>query len=280
MEIWKNILTKNFKRYLIYYNLYGFIFFLLNLCVVSVVASFHFMLEHKIGSVEDWIFRHSWELILVGKLLAFVTTVRIVNYLFHAGNPLIDYFRQPNQRLKGEVITIIGFLFLVISFNGQIQFSRTLNENINHQILSFWGTFFYYFLDFLLLAYLRFLYPLEGKRYQEVAYATLFPVIFYFYSIISTDYDRKLSHLIFFNMLLAMQIYIHFSLSWVNVALFFFAFVAPLSSVLGLDLIWGNRYSPFILNKSFSLAPAMVFFIAAIIYLLIKTKKIQLRSWA
>lgn len=280
MEILQNVLTKNFKRYLIYYNLYGFIFFLLNLCVVSVVASFHFMLEHKIGSVEDWIFRHSWELILVGKFLAFVTTLRIVNYLFHAGNPLIDFFRQTNQRLKGETITIIGFLFLVILISGKVQFSRTMNENFNHQILSFWGTFFYYFLDFLMLAYLRFLYPLEGKRYQELLYSVLFPALFYFYSIISTDYDHSLSHLIFLNMLLAMQIYIHFNLSWVNVGLFLIAFVAPLSSLIGLDLIWGNRYSPFILSKSFSISSAIIFFLGSIIYILIKTKKIQLRSLA
>lgn len=280
MEIVQNVFSKNFKRYLIYYNLYGLIFFLLNLCVVSVVASFHFMLEHRIGSVEDWIFRHSWELILVGKLLAFVTTLRIVNYLFHAGNPLVEYFRQTNQRLKGETITIIGFLFLVISISGQVQFSRTLNENINHQILSFWGTFFYYFLDFLMLAYLRFLYPLEGGKYQELTYSLLFPALFYFYSIISTDYDREISHLIFLNMLLVMQIYIHFNLSWVNVAIFLLAFVAPLSSFIGMDLIWGNRYSPFILTKSFPFSSALVFFTAAVIYILYKTKKIHIRSLA
>lgn len=278
MEILQNVFSKNFKRYLIYYNLYGLIFFLLNLCVVSVVASFHFMLEHRIGSVEDWIFRHSWELIIVGKALAFITTLRIVNYLFHAGNPLIDYFRQTNQRIKGETLTIIVFLFLVITLSGQVQFSRTLNENFNHQILSFWGTFFYYFLDFLMLAYLRFLYPLEGKPYQELLYSLLFPALFYFYSIISTDFDRGLSHLIFFNMLLAMQLYIHFNLSWANVALFLIAFVAPLSSLLGLDLIWGNRYSPFLLLKSVSFSSGTVFFIAAILYILFKTKKLNFRS--
>ena len=275
-----NIFSKNMKRYLIYYNLYGLIFFLLNLCVVSVVASFHFMLDHRIGSVEDWIFRHSWELILVGKLLAFLTTLRIVNYLFHAGNPLIDYFRLTNQHHKRETCILIIFLLFVILMNGKVHLSTTLDQNLNHQILSFWGTFFYYAIDFLLLAYLRFLYPLEKRPFQELFYTLFFPSLFYFYSVISTDIDREHSHLIFFNMFLILQIYVHFNLSWVNVALFLIAFVAPLSSIFGLDLIWGNLYSPFVLGNSINLLSSTIFFLAAILYILLKTKKLHFRRFA
>jgi hypothetical protein len=247
---------------------------------VSVVSSFHFMLGHNLGTIEDWIFRHSWEITIIAKFLAFFTTVRIINYLFHAGNPLIDYFRHFKEKPNPMVWVLISSFFVVILFPVKIHVSPTINENTNHQIVSFWGTFFFYFVDFLLISYLRFLYPMDRrgidklKIQRELVFDFIFPALFFFFTIISTDYDPRISELMFLNMFLIYLIDSWISRGWINVALFIFLFIAPMGSLMGLDLFWGKEYSPFYLTQGQPILSTTVLTIISAFYLYQKRPKV------
>ncbi|MFZ4712300.1 MAG: hypothetical protein ACOYL6_01195 [Bacteriovoracaceae bacterium] len=274
------IFTKQFRRYLFYYFVYGLIFFLFNMGTVSVVSSFHFMLEHKIGTIEDWIFRHSWEITIVAKFLAFFTTIRIVNYLFHAGNPLVDYFRHFKEKPRSTILVLIISFYVVMLVPVHIHTSPTINENTNHQIVSFWGTFFFYFIDFLLISYLRFLYPLERdgadpvRVWRELVFDLVFPVLFYFFTIISTDYDPRISALMFFYMFLIYLIDSWLARGWINVALFVFLFIAPMGSLMGLDLFWGKEYSPFYITHGQPILSTLVLTLITCFYLFQKRSRL------
>ncbi len=269
------IFTRHFKRYLFYYCLYGLIFFLFNLATVSVISSFHFMLGHNIGTIEDWIFRHSWEMTIIAKLLSFFTIVRIVNYLFHAGNPLVDYFKFFKEKPKAVIWAVICVFYLVMLIPVKLQISPTVNENINHQIVSYWGTFFFYFLDFLLVSYLRFLYPLEEKNsLQELVYDLIFPVLFYFFTVISTDYDPRISELMFFYMLILFLIDSWHQRGWINAGLFICVFIAPMASLFGLDLFWGKEYSPLYFSNSQPILSTTVLVFIVSLYLYYKRNRV------
>ncbi len=58
------------SKFLVAYLIFTLFFMLVNICLISVVSCFHFMLDHNIGIIEDWLYGHAWEILITAKLIA------------------------------------------------------------------------------------------------------------------------------------------------------------------------------------------------------------------
>lgn len=261
------------RKCFLYFNLYGIVFFLINTIVLGVVSAFHFSLGHKLNIVEDWIMRFSWEIIILAKIISMSFCLRMIGHLFHAEHPLIKFLKGSKHQLFREtvVIAVVYYAILFYFSSPNPLFKHTLY--LGQILISFWGTFFFYFLDFVYLSNLRNLYQLKKSSGQDLFFTLLYSALNYFYSIISIDYSRNYSLLIFIISFITLTIYLHLGENWVNVFYFILGVIAPVSIIFGLDIIWGNLYS----LKTLPISQLLIFAIALLVttyfYLSIKRKK-------
>lgn len=266
-ELLEQFLSKRVRRVFFYYLSYLLLFFIFNLVAVSTVSAIHFSLNHKLGGVEDWIFRHSWGILLVAKFFSAIVTIRIINYLFHAGNPLVDYFRSFDWKGTVILIKLILGLSLIYPFVVNFSYNQYWFSRLNHLIMSYWGTFFYYFLDFIVITYTFYLYPIKLKFIQKVFMSFSLAAIFYFVTLISIDYYPKITGVLFFNFLTILMIYFFLYKNWLNVFIYLLFFICMQSILWGLDPIWGGEYSLLRSNLDNSLLVSFIFFLTFITYI-------------
>lgn len=259
--------SKKIRRIFFHYISYLSFYFLLNLIVVSSVSALHFSLDHKLGTVEDWVFRHSWGIIVISKFLACFLTIRFINYLFHAGNPLIDFFRSVDFKGAKTILKLVlGLLFV---YPLTLDFSWNVNwySRLNLLIMSYWGTFFFYFLDFLIIAYTLYLYPVKLSHGHKIGLSFLWAIIFYFFNLISIDYYPKITGLMFFNFFSIFLIYFYLNRNWWNIFIYLVFYVCLQSAIWGFDPIWGGEYSFFRVSYSGFSIFSSILFLAFCLYL-------------
>ena len=86
--------------------------------ILSLSTFFHFLLDHRLGVIDDWLFEYAWQLITVSKFLGFVTLASFYVIKFDTGNPLVSLFYDGNKKIDEKVIKLILFIISSIIFFG------------------------------------------------------------------------------------------------------------------------------------------------------------------
>lgn len=244
------------KKQLGAYTLYMALCFFFHSMIISMVAFFHFQLGHHFNIIEDWVFKNCWRINLMSKGLAFFFVVRLLTFDTYKGPILRGLFRErfklPDSRY------FVFFLFVVVFSIVPLgpKYSPGRAELI-FQLISYVGSFLFYFLDFLVLSFVLYLFPLPQKP-QRILFLFVAPLFFYFLNKWSFPYQRNFYFFVYLQMLVLLWA------SFINnfqigQSFFYTLFViAPLSALVGLDPILGNLYSPLSLAKN----PSTIFLLA------------------
>jgi hypothetical protein len=71
------------RKILLYYFGYSILFLIFHLATISLVSFFHFLLDHDMSVIENWLYRNAWEMILLSKALAgfiIIKALQLNNY--------------------------------------------------------------------------------------------------------------------------------------------------------------------------------------------------------
>ena len=79
-ELFRKIYYTSLFKNLVYYASYWLLILIVHHILISTVAFFHFQLDHRLGTIEEWIFAKGWEIILVSKVIWIRRTVRKLFY--------------------------------------------------------------------------------------------------------------------------------------------------------------------------------------------------------
>ncbi len=246
-----------------YYLFYCFVFIILQIGLTSTFAFFHFLLEHDMNSIENWLSRNTWEILVCSKVLALITTAKVlklnayVEYSFRESFKKLNYL--PTKRAVGIVIFLLIFFYALIDqFGGGIQ-KNQLKEDLVYS--SFFGSIVYYLADLVLFICVDKVYPFVKKLYLTV------PLLLFLFLLSSKIALPYLDKYYIFLIVHFLSLVYFFYKDKVGDALFYTIFlIAPLSTVYGLDIVWDNLYSVFFYQEELPVVGIIGLWIIALGY--------------
>lgn len=241
-------ITLNGKRIILYYLLYCFLFILGDLLLISIFSFFHFLLDHDMNTIENWLNRNTWEILSAAKLFSLILATKITKLNFVDE---ISYRKFLKKSLEYPTIKIWGLsLFLLIIFYAFItQFGGGVETNKFKEELfysSFFGSFIFYITDFVMLFLLMKIFIIEKKEAIRLMYISF--LIFLLASKLALPYLSKYYIFLFVHFVTLYLVLLKKRPS--DLIIYAIFVIAPLSSLYGIDIVWDNAYALFNYQQS------------------------------
>ena len=261
-----DFLQSNLGKQMILYCLFYVILWGVHLILISLVSFFHLLLEHNIRTIGDWIGDRGWGLIILSKVSVFYLAMLFVNLKTKKIFSLKSYFRNSIQKPRIEVIVTLFFLLIAILGLGEIRFNRTMIVEINRLVLSIVGSFVFFAVDYVLLVILDVFYPVRDAQ-SRIKRMVILPLLFYLFSAATFVYEQTITLKLYAFFILLVYSGEWRRKNWTLPAIFLIAFIVPAFSLLGLDPVWGEIYSPMAASRHISTTSVFILIIFAIGYL-------------
>lgn len=253
-----------------YYLLTG----LFQLVIVSLISFFHFLLDHKLGVIEDWVFDKGWEIVLLVKISAFYVIQKFVHLPSLSRQPFRDLILETWKRPSRNLFALSVAAFFVILFFSSPEANIEHGANVFKSIMSYISSSIVILLDVLLLLSLRFHHGFGSweSRFAIILMAGLYSVgnnaLFPF----ALDFGARE----FFLHLTVLQLSLWGRDNWSDPAFFIGLVIAPMIAVLGFDPVWGSRFSLFASNQTadVSVAAGIWLLTSGFLWWRIKTEQI------
>ncbi len=236
----------NARKSLFFYFGYSVLYFIIHMAITSSVSFFHFLLEHDMATIDGWISKNRWELLVVAKSLSFFICLKFLNLNYREKISFWDElkagFNYPTQKGILFSLFLVGVVTVVSKY-----FYAPANIAVDNEgefVSSFFGIIIFLHLDMTFLYLLSVIYKVgdSDKRLLFLGAAFLFA----FATHLTIPY---LGVYLILALLHFITLY-HFSLTnrYSDGVFYCFATVAPLNSLLGLNLFSGWEE-----NRSFEL---------------------------
>ncbi|AUN99296.1 hypothetical protein DOM21_04485 [Bacteriovorax stolpii] len=259
------------RQMLIYFFFYAFLWGF-HLILISLVSYFHLLLNHNIRTIGDWIGDRGWTLIIISKLVVFYLTMLFVNLKTKKIFSLKSYFRNSIQTPRLEVFVAILFLIIGLMGIAEMRFNKTMIVEIDRLILSIAGTFIFFSVDYVLLVILDVFYPIRDDK-TRLKRIFLFPFLFYFFTAATFVYEQTITFKLYPLFFLLLYSGEWRRKNWTLPALFLSVFIIPAFSLMSLDPVWGEIYSPFAPTRKIGWASFLILVAFAVGYLQYTLKK-------
>ncbi len=236
------------KNIFFYYLFFSFLFVVLSVVIISVVAFFHFQLEHDMSVIENWVYLNNWEIISLCKVLSLFIVLKTIRLRFYDTQFIKNFLFKVINFPRHYVFVIVIFLISFILSIGKV---GRVNDDISlstHQFVSFMGNFVFYFVDYVLLIYLRSLFSISQK-WENYTFLLLSGFLFSVTSTLAIPSIQPVIIYLFLHMLTLLTVTLPFRNNILMGGFYLVLFVSPLASFVGLDPIWGTEFSPFELKN-------------------------------
>lgn len=237
------VIEKNLRKILWFYGSYCFSFVLIHLMLVSIFTFFHFLLDHEMGAIENWISLNGWEIIALAKILSLLLIAKIIQVNTYKQFNFIQQFKESISWPSKKTISIVFFMnvmfyALLTQFGGGIQSSQVWEDLF---FSSFFGSALFYAFDILCIGLVVNYFELKISEPIKIFVVCL--LFFFFSSNIVLPYMNKYSFFLIIHF--ASLFYLAYQRSIGDLLLYLFIIIAPQSAFFGIDLVWDNSYSVF-----------------------------------
>jgi len=267
----KVLFSSDARKLLIYYSLYCVFFLLFYLALVSTISFFHFLLDHEMGVIENWLNRNTWEILIISKMGSSYLTVKSLylnNYQFLN---LKDFFKKtiitPEQKPIIIVIYIVIFLYALLN-----QFGAELivkESELSFSLTSFVGSMLFYLLDIFVVFYC--IMHMNITRLQKQKLSIALPILFYITTKIALPYVDKYTIFIFLHYISLNIFMFRNDKNFSNPLLYSLIVIGPLSTLLGIDLVWDNSYALYSYPQAVPVIGVILIWLSAFVYYIRKS---------
>ena len=273
-----NNIVINFLYYIIF-NIFIWIF---HLFFISVFTFFHFILDHPVNVIENWIYYNGWEIIALTKLVSFLIVLKFINLKSHSKEPLRDMIVEGFVFPKKEFLVVIIFFITSVIFLGNPISAGELDFNFGKTFFSFFCFLLFFLIDIFTLNSIERVYPIGLK--QSMIKPIVIPLVFMFFTKFSFGLilDVTSSNQTIFGNGIYLIFYTHFffilfleyleGVNWSYAFIYLFTFASPLNSLFGFDPVWGENFSLYKMRETFSLVDVSLLFLVGFTYLFWKRK--------
>lgn len=236
----------------------------LHLIVLSVVAFFHFSLEHSMTILDDWIFSKAWSLSLISKIIATFIIIKLVTIKSNFRSPVFEILKKSNKSISPKNIVLIIFILLSFFFLGRTNSNYEQQVRLLEWISSYFGSCVFYGLDIIVILFLDYFYKINiGQKILQIVF---FPFVFLFFTKTTFYIDVGTVPMVYFYSFLLLVSYNYFKHNIMNAFLFIAVVIAPFNAFMGLDIMWGGKYSLVNLSQSQSLPTIITFLILSVFH--------------
>lgn len=240
------MLSKSLKSSLGLYCIYYILINLVHFSLISVFSFFHFLLNHELGIIEDWLVKNSWEILFLGKMVSFSILFFYIRLNSTEEKSLRGIFKEKwnFKSLSFSAFILLSFYALIEQFGGGVN-RNNVKENL--LLVSYLGSGLFFFLDFLLLYYHSGKEKIQDMKILTVT--TLGLVIIFKLGTILILPESNAYLVIYFLHLISL------SLFWLRkhfhfIVVYCFIIIAPMSAFWGVDLVWDNAYSLYLYKNN------------------------------
>ena len=265
-------ITSNFSKQLVYYLGFYFIIWSVNLVLVSSSAFFHFLLDHRIAEIEEWIFDRSWLLISSSKIIAVFVVIKFINLKKNQFKKHFSYNHISFSSIEESILSVSLFLLIFFIFLSMPISMSPTGINLFKFITSIFGVIIYYTTDMLIFLLLSRDYCLSNRK--KVIGLFLFPTFFIIFNNMIFVHLFEMKFITYFIVFTVYYIVLYIKNGFTNALIFLLLFVVPVNSILGLDPVWRKYYSPLITNGGDVKTFIVICFIA-FMYIFIKNNDLK-----
>jgi hypothetical protein len=237
----------NTKKHFLYYGLYSLLFVFVHLGLVSVFSFFHFLLDHDMNTIEEWLTLNGWEILIAAKAISFASLLYILkmnNYKSISIKILLDEMEvRPDLKMIGVIsFIVIIFSSFVSLFGGEI--NRNEIEAM-YVITSFIGSALFFIIDFGMIFLLEYFFEPKPRSFK----LRLISLLLMF--MISIKITQPFSESVDLVLVLHFVALYYFCRQkhLANGVLYAFFVVSPLACLFGLDLVWSNTHAIIMFTK-------------------------------
>ena len=226
-------------------------FWFIHLMILSIVTSFHFLLEHSFLTIESWVLDRAWFMASLTVLLTFAVVTKFLLLKSSERAPLRQILLSQIQR-PGQVLwVVILFVWLAFLFNANLVSNELTNLDVFKVITNYLGVLVLFSCLSLFLLITELIYPLN--QYKSVLRSIVFSFIFFFFFKFTFMYGLAVTGLV-----IVLFLFIHLNLilklKWSDIIYLLIFLIAPILALTGIDPFWAQSYSPWIsLNKEINL---------------------------
>lgn len=273
-RIINHIRASFFVKQIIYYLLFFLLIWFLHMAIVSIGAFFHFILQHPISVIEEWIYDHCWPIIISAKLMAFGIILKFLFIREDSTRSLAQKIRSGIIEPTKEIYVIIVFVLIYIVVLSKIVFFDGPRESIGRMMLSYIATFLFFAIDVVFFFLMDKIYPLTQR--EKLFRLFSFSFLFWGFGRLIFAYQENFYTFPIFVMIILLRMIDWSQHNWFLPILFIIFAVSPLSSFLGLDPIWRGDYSFVIATEKILLRDYIIMLIPIWFYLRWKNKNLYL----
>ena len=258
-------MRSHFSQQIIYYVGYNFFIVVTTLLLVSLVAFFHFLLDHRLGIIEEWIFQNSYQILILSKFLSLLGILSFVNVRTVVKNPIKTLLRKGFVFLHYKVFAISFLQIFVIIFLAAPKWAGNGDVLPVNILTSFVGTVLFYLLDIFLLVTLQDMIPVKGwpGLWLNLIYATIFFGVAKF----TFFYGTNVGGFIFFNSFFCFYLAKFGKNNWTLPITWLILVAAPLSSLMGMDILWKDTYALFKFTQKVDKTELSILMLVSLLYL-------------
>ncbi len=233
-------LIQHIYYFLGYYLTHGLTY----VVVLSVISFFHFLLDHRLADIQDWIFFHSWWILIFTKSVSFFVVSRFTGILSFERRPLIHLIMNKKGISRNEVyVAILIFIFGMILLGKPI-WREDFEWEVSLVFLNFLGVVLFFSFDALLVLTLNDQLPLQRKSW--ISEVVLFSVLAFLFNKWTYFYGLNWSlQTVFFYLLVFFALKLRGDFVWLHSFILIIVLIAPLCAMFGLGPLWHGLYSPF-----------------------------------
>jgi hypothetical protein len=230
----------NLAKMIIFYCMYNMFVVSLTLSLVSLMAFFHFQLDHDMATIENWLQRNGWEIIIVVKAISLFFVTKLVSLRSPIDINLLQFLKKSFKSPDYYIVIIILFLYFTSASIINISPVADNQRFLFSVMLSYVGTIAFYFIDlFIILFLLSFFKIIKNKEIFMLCLSC--SCLFMLTTYISVPYSRDYIYIpviSFVNLLYWLNVK---NPNWSNVMAGLILLIGPISAFFGLDLIWGHE---------------------------------------
>jgi hypothetical protein len=266
----KVLLSSQARKLLIYYVIYCIFFLLFYLALVSTISFFHFLLDHEMGVIENWLNRNTWEVLILSKFTSGYLTIKSLylnNYQFWDIKLFLKKtIHLPDQKLVIIVLFIVIFLYALLNQFGSEFISR--ENEFTFPLTSYLGSILFYMVDICVLSYS--LVHMEVTKKQKLKLNIVIPIIFYITTKIALPYVDKYTIFIFLHCISLNILILKNDKNFSNSIFYALFVIGPLATLLGIDLVWDNSYALYSYPQTMPILGVLLIWLTALVYYLRK----------
>ena len=235
-------MENNFRKNIQYYFCFLLLFFIVHVFIYSTVSFFHFLLGHDMSTIESWISRNHWDVLVLSKVIALALCWKALHLNLTGSASFWDILKghldYPSIKICLTSVFLLGTTLMLGGYFSNANVFELGKEGFNASI--FLGSGLFFFIDFLFLFVLRQVYVVQDE--SKVRLWLLFVLMFGLFTKLAIPY---LGYYLIVALLHFISLLIIGSPNKLSdAALYCLVIVAPLNAFFGMNLVagWGQSY--------------------------------------